>query len=148
MRFVCTILVMKPYLISILLLPLCVQAECFQEASQRYRIHPDLLKAISMVESNGNHRAVNRNRNGSRDIGHMQINSSWLGKLGPYGIDEQALFDPCINTFVGAWVLANNFQALGYNWNAIGAYNAKSPDKRIRYARKVQAALDRIGRRR
>lgn len=128
-----------------LLLSMSAGAACFDEASRRYRIHPDLLKAISKVESNGNPKAVNHsNKNGSRDIGHMQINSSWLRKLGKYGITEQSLFDPCINTFVGAWVLANNFRELGYNWTAIGAYNAKSPDKRIIYARKVETALNRI----
>jgi soluble lytic murein transglycosylase-like protein len=133
------------FLLMILLFPLLAGAACFDEAAQRYRIHPDLLKAISKVESNGNPRAVNRsNKNGSRDIGHMQINSSWLRKLGKYGISEQSLFDPCINTFVGAWVLANNFRELGYNWTAIGAYNTKSPDKRIIYARKVETALNRI----
>lgn len=131
-------------LISILLLPLTALSACFDEASRRYRIHPDLLRAISKVESNGNVSAVNRNRNGSRDIGHMQINSAWLPTLKQYGINEQSLFDPCINTYVGAWVLANNFKDLGYNWVAIGAYNAKSKDKRIRYARKVATALDRI----
>lgn len=131
-------------LISILLLPLTALSACFDEASRRYRIHPDLLRAISKVESSGNANAMNRNRNGSRDIGHMQINSTWLPTLKQYGISERSLFDPCINTFVGAWVLANNFKDLGYNWVAIGAYNAKSKDKRIRYARKVATALDRI----
>ncbi len=133
------------FLLTMLLLSMSAGAACFDEASRRYRIHPDLLKAISKVESNGNPKAVNHsNKNGSRDIGHMQINSSWLRKLGKYGITEQSLFDPCINTFVGAWVLANNFRELGYNWTAIGAYNAKSPDKRIIYARKVETALNRI----
>ncbi|WP_074710289.1 lytic transglycosylase domain-containing protein [Nitrosomonas eutropha] len=127
--------------ISALFVPFTAYSSCFDQASRRYGIHPDLLRAISKVESNGNVRAINRNGNGSRDIGHMQINSSWLPTLKRYGITEQSLFDPCTNTLVGAWVLARNFRELGYNWNAIGAYNAKSQDKRAIYAQKVASAL-------
>ncbi len=132
------------FLAPLLLIPVAAQAVCFDQASRRYGIHPDLLRAISRVESNGNIRAINRNGNGSRDIGHMQINSSWLPKLAKYGITEQSLFDPCTNTLVGAWVLARNFRELGYNWNAIGAYNAESPGKREVYAKKVATALRKI----
>lgn len=89
--------------------------------------------------------AVNQNKDGSRDIGHMQINSRWLPVLKRYGIDERRLFDPCINTHVGAWILSQNFYRLGYNWTAIGAYNAVSPEKRMRYARKVAEVLKREG---
>jgi soluble lytic murein transglycosylase-like protein len=116
-------------------------ATCFDEAAKRYRVPVALLKAISTVESNGNPNARNVNKNGSYDIGHMQINSSWLPTLARYGIDEKKLSDPCINTNIGAWVLAHNISRLGLSWNAVGAYNAASPEKRMVYARKVAAAL-------
>jgi len=132
------------FILPVLAVAITAQANCFHQASKRYGIHPDLLRAISTVESAGNAKAVNHNHNGSRDIGHMQINSSWLPKLKKYGITEQSLFDPCTNTLVGAWVLAGNFRDLGYNWDAIGAYNAKSADKRRIYARKVSEALRNI----
>lgn len=130
--------------ISALFVPFTAYSTCFDQASKRYGIHPDLLRAISKVESGGNVKAINRNGNGSRDIGHMQINSTWLPTLKRYGITEQSLFDPCTNTLVGAWVLAKNFRQLGYNWNAIGAYNAKSKDKREIYAQKVASALKKV----
>ena len=101
--------------------------------------------AISRVESAGRPGAINRNGDGSRDIGHMQINSRWLPVLQRYGIDERALFDPCINTHVGAWILAQNVARLGYGWEAIGAYNAVTPAKRVRYANKVAAVLKQEG---
>ena len=116
-------------------------AACFDEAAKRYRVPVALLKAISTVESNGNPNARNVNKNGSYDIGHMQINSSWLPTLARYGIDEKTLSDPCINTNIGAWVLAHNISRLGLSWNAVGAYNAASPEKRMVYARKVAAVL-------
>jgi len=121
------------------------RAACFEEASARYRLPVALLKAISTIESSGNPRAINRNRDGSYDIGHMQINSRWLPQLKQYGITEASLFDACTNTHVGAWILAQNIYRLGYNWDAIGAYNASSPTKRMAYARKVVEILRREG---
>jgi soluble lytic murein transglycosylase-like protein len=103
------------------------------------------LKAISRVESAGRPRAINRNRDGSVDIGHMQINSRWLPVLRRHGIDDRKLFDACTNTHVGAWILARNIRRMGYDWMAVGAYNARSPSKRMAYARKVAAALQREG---
>ena len=132
-------------LLAVLLVPLHVSAACFEEAAARYGLPTSLLKAISRVESSGNPHAVNRNSDGSYDIGHMQINSRWLPVLQRYGIDQQILFDACVNTYVGAWILAQNIRKHGYNWTAIGAYNAASPSKRMVYARKVAAALQREG---
>jgi soluble lytic murein transglycosylase-like protein len=125
--------------------PIAVEAACFEEAGSRYQVPSVLLKAISRVESSGNPLALNRNKDGSFDIGHMQINSRWLPKLSHFGISPDLLWDPCTNTYVGAWILAQSVQRLGYTWTAVGAYNAGSPEKRDRYARKVSAALKREG---
>ena len=119
------------------------KAACFEEAASRYRVPSVLLKAISRVESAGNPSALNRNKDGSFDIGHMQINSRWLPILSHFGISRDQLWDPCTNTLVGAWILAQIVQRNGYSWNAIGAYNAASPDKRDRYARKISDAMKR-----
>lgn len=119
-------------------------AACFDQAASRYRVPVELLKAISTVESNGNPRATNVNKNGSVDYGHMQINDWWLPKLEPFGISKASLLDPCINTHVGAWILAQNIAKHGLTWNAIGAYNARTESKRLVYARKVERVLVKI----
>lgn len=134
-----------PILIFVLVAPIAANAACFDEAAARYGLPASLLKAISRVESSGNPHAVNRNSNGSYDIGHMQINSQWLPVLQRYGIDQRMLLDACVSTYVGAWVLAQNIRRYGYTWTAVGAYNATSPSKRMVYARKVAAALQREG---
>lgn len=136
-----------PILSLFCLLPLsgAGHAACFKEAAERYQLPIGLLKAISRVESRGNSQALNRNSNGSTDIGHMQINTYWLPKLKKYGISQQSLLNPCTNTYVGAWILAQNIRQLGYNWDAIGAYNASSPAKRYTYAKKIAAALNVVG---
>ncbi|MFH1872650.1 MAG: lytic transglycosylase domain-containing protein [Pseudomonadota bacterium] len=117
------------------------QAACFDQAAARYGVSPSLLKAISLVESGSNPAARNRNADGSEDVGHMQVNSRWLGALSTYGIGRDQLLDPCINTYVGAWILAQNISRLGYNWEAVGAYNARSQAKRAAYARRVAAKV-------
>ncbi len=134
---------MSRVLFAILVLPLAstCNAACFDQAAARYGVSPSLLKAISIVESGSNPAARNRNADGSEDVGHMQINSRWLGVLSSYGIGREQLFDPCINTYVGAWILAQNISRLGYNWEAVGAYNARSPVKRAAYARRVAAKV-------
>jgi soluble lytic murein transglycosylase-like protein len=119
-------------------------ADCFKQAAQRYAVPVQLLQAIALQESGGNAHAINRNRNGSYDIGLMQINSAWLPTLARLGISDQHLFDPCVSTLVGAWILSNNFARLGYTTQGLGAYNAVSPDKREKYARQVLRRLDQL----
>ncbi|MCL6702960.1 transglycosylase SLT domain-containing protein [Pseudomonas sp. T1.Ur] len=134
-----------------LCLPVCVglglgtpqaQAWCWSRAGQLHAIEPELLQAIAEVESGLRSDAINHNRNGTRDIGLMQINSIHLTRLGAEGITEQRLLDePCLSVEVGASVLAGFIARYGYNWTAVGAYNAgNAPDRqaaRLRYARKV-----------
>jgi soluble lytic murein transglycosylase-like protein len=116
----------------------------FEQAGARYGVSPLILQAIAQQESGMNPRALHRNSNGTRDIGIMQINSSWLGFLARYRINETDLLDACTNIHVGAWILASNFQRMGVSWEALGAYNAVSPDKRARYAAQVIARLRRL----
>lgn len=126
------------------LCPVLAQASCFEHAAQRYGVPVVLLQAIAQQESGGRATAINVNRNGSRDIGLMQINSGWMHTLARHGIDERDLYDPCVNTLVGAWILANNFARHGYTTQGLGAYNAVSPDKRERYARQVLQRVERM----
>lgn len=114
---------------------------CWEEAAQRYGIDARLLYAIAKTESGVNPRAVNRNANGSYDVGLMQINSSWFPLLRRYGIDEQQLYDPCVSLQVAGWILAQNARRLGNAWDAVGAYNSPNPQRRQAYALKVYKNL-------
>ena len=116
-------------------------AFCFEEAAARYNVPASLLESIATVESHKNPLAYNVNPNGSRDIGLMQINDGWLPTLNKYGIRKADLWDACTSVHVGAWILAKNISVYGYSWEAVGAYNARSPDKRIKYARKIYRTL-------
>ena len=115
---------------------------CWEQAANLHRVNPYVLVAIADVESNHRAVALNRNRNGTVDIGVMQINSGWLPQLEKYGITSRHLLDPCINVHVGAWILSRNMTRFGEtSWRAVGAYNATRDDLRLRYARKVYERL-------
>lgn len=117
---------------------------CYESAAARYQLPSEILYAIAKTESGGNPHAKNYNRDGSVDIGIMQINSRWAPTLAKYGITYDQLHDECTNIHIGAWILASAVARHGWNWTAIGAYNASSPDKRIRYAQRVWKNLKQI----
>lgn len=114
-------------------------ADCLDDAALYYEIDSGLLRAIAKTESGMRPDAINRNTDGSVDIGLMQINSSWLPKLARAGITEQSLWNACTNAYVGAWILRLNVARFGLTWKAIGAYNAASSDKQYIYAKKIYA---------
>jgi soluble lytic murein transglycosylase-like protein len=116
---------------------------CWDEAARTYKVNPYLLYAIAKTESNLTPGAINRNKNGSYDVGLMQINSAWFPLLARYGISEAQLYPPCVSIYVGAWILAQNMQRLGNTWDAVGAYNAPHSGRRLPYALKVYRNLPR-----
>lgn len=132
-----------PWLLALGLL--CGRADaCWHDAAERFGVNASLLYAIGRTESGLNPLARGKmNANGSYDIGLMQINSSWLPTLRRHGIDENQLYDACTSIHVGAWILAHNMRRLGNSWDAVGAYNAADPKKRLAYSLKVYRNLPR-----
>jgi len=118
---------------------------CLRTAAHKHQIAPALLIAIAETESGFNPRAIRHPHtaggDGTTDYGLMQINSGWLPTLKQYGVQRHHLMHPCVSADVGAWILAHNFRRLGVTWDAVGAYNAKTPWKRVRYSLKVYAKL-------
>lgn len=120
------------------------QANCWQEAGTRYRLDPWLLYSIAKKESQLVTNAVNRNTDGTQDLGLMQINSTHLPKLAKYGVTESDLLrDACLNINVGAWILSWNVHRHGNTKFSLGAYNAgtrrnaKQEARREAYANSV-----------
>jgi len=136
------------FLFGLLVAPVASQANgwpCWGQAAKRYGVPVTLLYSIARVESGVNAQATGGNKNGSHDIGLMQINSSWLPKLAKYGITERKLYaDACLNLHVGAWILSDTIRTYGYNWRGLGAYNARSDKLRAVYAAKVVRELKKV----
>ena len=94
---------------------------CFFDAGERYKIDPFLLIAIAKVESNFNPKAINTNKNGTKDYGLMQINSYWIER---YKIPKEWLFEPCYNIHFGAMVLRKCMDSYSNNLPlAVDCYN-------------------------
>lgn len=126
-------------------------ADCWLQAEKMFNIESELLYAIAQQESAMKPDAIGHNRDGSTDIGLMQINSSHMKRLKKMGISEkQLLHDPCISVIVGASILSDMMKIYGYSWEAVGAYNAgtspKRADIRKLYAKKNLGELQKIKR--
>ncbi len=117
----------------------------FNEAAALYHLDPDLLRAITWVESRGMPGAVGpRLPDGHRAWGAAQINDVHLPELVSYGVTQRDLLNPCVNLKLSAWVLANCIQAKGATWAAVGCYNtgpgSTNTAAQARYVRLVQHA--------
>lgn len=104
-----------------------------------------VLRAILQVESKFDPKAVNRNDNGSLDVGIGQINSIHFKELSKYGIASDDLMNACVGTYVASWHLAKQLKAYGNTWFAIGAYNSATPYFNSRYQNLVFNALVSMG---
>lgn len=120
-------------------------ADCIDDAAQFHHVNVQLVRAIATVESGQHPNVVHLNADGSIDIGLMQINSRWLSTLSRFGVSRADLHDRCTNAYVGAWILSQDLRRLGLSWDAVGAYNAGTHEKRMAYARRVYQALNTVG---
>ncbi|MEZ0361589.1 MAG: lytic transglycosylase domain-containing protein [Hydrogenobacter sp.] len=98
---------------------------CFDKASWETGVNRKLLVVIAYVESGLRRDALNRNTNGTYDIGIMQVNSSNISKLKKMGIinREEDLWDTCTNIRAGAYILRECIASYGLNWKAVDCYN-------------------------
>ena len=130
-----------PGILILFFLPPSVNAFCFEEAGKAHNISPELLTSIARVESGLNYKAVSTNRNGSSDLGLMQINSAWIDILSLKR--DELIADPCYNVMTGAAILRRCIDRHGYTWESVGCYNAKSKGKRVGYSWKIFRELKR-----
>ncbi|WP_218073202.1 lytic transglycosylase domain-containing protein [Escherichia coli] len=129
---------------------------CFNEAGTMFRIEPNLIKAIALVESNLKKDSIGKNRDKknnikSLDYGVMQINQMHIPMLKKRGIikDERDLLDnPCLNIKIGTEILYKHFSRCGMTWQCLGTYNAgfamDNQKKRLQYAQKIYIVYTRL----
>ena len=114
---------------------------CIPAAAQHHRIDPRLLRAVLKVESDLRPWAFGRNANGTVDMGMAQINSIHLPELARHGIQSQHLFDPCVASYVAAWLLRKNIDRHGLTWHGVAAYHSLTPEHNQRYQSLLMKAL-------
>jgi soluble lytic murein transglycosylase-like protein len=118
---------------------------CVAAAASYHRVSRTLLRAVLQIESAMQPGAINRNRNGTLDLGIGQLNSVHLPELASYGIRPVDLLDACTGTYVAAWHLARQQARHGNNWFAVGAYHSETPMFNQRYQVLVYNQLVRMG---
>ncbi|EGK6862152.1 lytic transglycosylase domain-containing protein [Salmonella enterica subsp. enterica serovar Amager] len=116
---------------------------CVQAAAHRYNLPVKLILAVIKAEG-GKNGLVKHNKNGSVDLGIMQINSIHLGTLKKFGIGyNDILFRTCTNIEVGTWILRRQFSDVtDYRdseqwWRAVGNYHSHTPRHNLAYQKKV-----------
>ncbi len=118
---------------------------CFKEAAKKHNLPVQWLYAISFTESSFNPKSKNKNANGSRDYGLMQINSIWKKEAKRMGYSWHKIkTNPCTNVMFGGHILKANLKRTKSISKAIGAYNAgfantaKAKRLRNKYYQKVR----------
>lgn len=118
-----------------------VPLECINHAAQTFHVPATIIVSVMKIENGWNGAAI-RNKNGTYDLGVMQVNSSWLPRLTKYGITKNDLqFDPCINVHTATWILAKGL-AKGEGWQGVGNYHSATPIHNLKYRQKVKIAYD------
>lgn len=112
----------------------------FDRAGRDFGIDPSLLKRIATIESSLNPNALNRNKNGTVDIGLMQINTIHLKRLSKIGVTQALLYDPEVNIYVAALLLSSHIRKGGYNLETIGRYHSANPMHKRQWLKRLSMA--------
>lgn len=115
-----------------------VPLTCINAVAHEYNVPAKLIISVLNVER-GKVGEASRNKNGSYDLGPMQINSSWWPTLYAYGITpQQVLYDPCLNVKIGTWILSKSIANSKDLLFGVGGYNSRTPIINAHYVQNVR----------
>jgi soluble lytic murein transglycosylase-like protein len=118
-----------------------VPLDCINQAALHHHVPATMIVSVMQIENGRNGTAI-KNKNGTYDLGVMQINTSWLSTLKKFGISRSSLqHDACLNVDVGAWILAHSI-AKSEGWRGVGNYHSATPKFNKIYSAKVKAKYD------
>ncbi len=121
--------------------PMNAQEVCIVQAAAHYNAHPDIVRAVLRAEG-GRVGQVRKNKDGSFDMGPMQINSVNLPELASYGITQNMLVNnECLNIHIGTYYLQKHIVTSSNYWNGVGKYHSKTPSKNTQYQYRVWGKL-------
>ena len=125
---------------------------CLKAAAEVHHVPAGVLALLINVEA-GQLGSVSQNANGTVDIGPMQVNDTWLGKIaGHWGASREeayrALRDSfCANVEGGAWILRQALdEARGDLWEGVALYHSHDPLHKLEYMRLVYEQAMRLKR--
>lgn len=121
-------------------------ASCIFAASHTYAVPHSVILGVLHVEG-GKIGMASANKNGTHDLGPMQINTLWVPELSRYwGVSEAMATrmvrdDACVNIGVGAWILRKKMDQTGSLYKGIAYYHSGTPKLGNRYRKKVLKAM-------
>jgi hypothetical protein len=115
--------------------------DCLAEAAAFHQVNDWVLRAIIWQESRNQPMTINKNSNGSVDVGLGGINSVHFAELYRYGIAPRDLLDHCTNLYVSAWHLQRQIKKWGNNWVGVGAYHSTNPVHNATYSATIRGIL-------
>jgi hypothetical protein len=117
-----------------------VTFRCLEDSAARFGVPLSLMMVVMDTES-GRVGAASVNRDGSRDLGPMQVNTWWIPRLARMGLTEERVRDDgCVNVAVGAWILRSALDEGGGALDALMSYHSRRPERRRIY---LNAAMGR-----
>lgn len=88
-----------------------------------------------------------RNRNGTHDLGPLQVNSWWVARIAqqtgrpPAHVRYWLIHDACFNVDAARWIFLTALASTGDFWKAIGVYHSPTSWRQRRYAHSVSERL-------
>jgi hypothetical protein len=125
---------------------------CVASVAAFYHLPPRVLPAIQAVEG-GRPGLAHLNRDGSRDLGVMQVNTRWVQPLAwqtgiaPAAIELRLLMDPCFNIATAGAIMRLYLNEAGGNLlRAVGFYHSHTAPLAEAYELRVlQSASELFG---
>ena len=123
---------------------------CMVATAGFYQLPPRVLPTIQLVEG-GRVGSVSHNRNGTDDLGIMQVNTLWLpalaraSRLPVDAVRERLAADACFNiAAAGAIMRTYLIEARGDLMRAVGYYHSHTPGLNQSYQITVRSAAGRL----
>ena len=123
---------------------------CMAMVASLYHLPPRVLPSIHAIEG-GRIGTVSRNRNGSEDLGVMQVNTLWLPQLARYtGLSEAEVRDrlihrACFNIAAAGAIMRTYLdEANGDLMRAIGYYHSHTPARHDAYRARVMGVAGQL----
>ncbi len=113
--------------------------DIFKKYEKEFGISYFLMKSIAITENaKFDENAIMYNTNGTKDIGLMQINTSWKHWMPEAGITNEKLKDVDFNIKVAFMIVDRIIQQHGYSWDSIGRYHSGTPKFKKAWLKKIK----------
>jgi hypothetical protein len=123
---------------------------CMALVAQVYSLPPRVLPSIQAVEG-GSPGVVHLNRDGSEDLGVMQVNTLWIPLLVRYTrldaatVRDRLVNTVCFNVAAAGLIVRTYLDAAGGDlMRAVGDYHSHTPQLHEAYAAKVVQSASRL----